>query len=75
LELVKNEGTFLLSSNEEFFAILCNRKQSVQLIRRKAVAGEFIVLPHAFARQELRNITVADIVHVLVHGWHEEKKR
>lgn len=45
-----------------------------ELVRRKAEAGEIIILPHAIARQVLRLITVTDIVHALVHGWHEKKK-
>lgn len=45
-----------------------------ELIKQKAEAGEMIVLPHAISRQALRLITVADIVYVLVHGWHEKKK-
>lgn len=44
------------------------------LIRERARNGSFILLPHAIARGLERSVAVADIVHALIGGWHEEAK-
>jgi ribosomal silencing factor RsfS len=46
----------------------------IDKIRQKARSGEFIILPHAMQRKKERDITVVDIIHVLIHGEHEESK-
>ena len=40
----------------------------MSLIRARARAGEFIVLPHAETRRGERGISIPDIVHALLNG-------
>ena len=50
-------------------AILVDKIPHVfRLIRQRAHAGEFVILPHAKARQIEREISLADIVFVLKNG-------
>jgi len=46
----------------------------IEKIRTKARSGEFIILPHAVERRKERDISVVDIVYVLMNGKHEETK-
>lgn len=46
----------------------------IHKIRERARSGEFIILAHAIDRRKERDISVADIVHVLTNGGHEESK-
>lgn len=46
----------------------------ISKIKERGRSEEFIIIPHAMDRKKEWNISIIDIVHVLINGEHEESK-